>query len=410
MSSHEIVIIWLDNYIGVPGSYVHLKEAFSTTIDPTYPYPISLYDRDSITFNLNKTDSIPQYQSQGPCELQFFTDEEQCLKSINTCFNTNKQIFLILPDYVRKKFFLRIYEQHPEEFEKTENDISIRFYIFIFMPKIEEWFFEYEDCLRFYYHEADLLYTLTRDIAMYYMMIGEKLCNRNTLNDIQQALIYFHWAHILICRGNAISSYKEIELQINLETMINESEKIIHSIENENYLQYDSINKLIENIFIYYSTEFNNQALKLATILNQIINKNPLLFNNLKDFFLNLQLEQHKNEHICPIIIISNIDNQTHIFEELSSIQSIEHFYVLNLSENKLIEQNNDRTLFKQFSKIRNIHSNMKTLVLGWIMDHSTECEQIGDYFQENGNLNQAILYYKKSIKLNEYLSVFIKK
>ncbi|CAF0860317.1 unnamed protein product [Rotaria sp. Silwood1] len=410
MSSHEIVILWLDPNIGVPDSYVHLKEAFSTTIDPTYPYPISLYDRNSITFNLNKTNSKSQYQFQGPCELQFFTDEEQCLESIDKCFNTNKQIFLILPDYVRKDFFLRIYKQHPKEFQKTESEISIRFYIFIFMPKIEEWFFDYEDYLRIYYHEADLLYALTRDIAIYFMMIGKNLCNENALNDIQQALIYFHWANKLLCRGNSISSYKEIELQTYLETMINKSEKIIHSMEKENYLQDDSKNKLIENMFIYYPTESNDQALKLATIVNEIIDKKPLLFNNLKDFLFNLQLEQYKNQHNCLIILVSNIDNQINIFEELSSMQSIEHFYVLHLSENILIEQNNNRTLLKTFSKIRNIHSNMKTLVQGWIMDHSTDCEQFGDYFKENGDSNQAHLYYEKSIKLNECLSVFSKK
>ncbi|CAF1011969.1 unnamed protein product [Rotaria sordida] len=388
MSSHEIVILWLDPYIGVPDSYAHLKEAFSTTIDPTYPYPISLYDRDSITLNLNKTDSKRQNRFQGPCELQFFTDEEQCLKSINKCFDTNKQIFLILPDYVRKDFFLRIYKQHPKEFQKNENEISIRFYIFIFMLKIEEWFFDYEDYLRIYYHEADLLYTLTRDIALYYMRIGKKLCNGNTLNDIQQALIYFQWAYTLIIRGNSISPYKEIELQNSLKTMIYKSETTIHSMKNENYLQYDSVNKLNENIFIYYSTELNDQALKLATIMNQIINKNLLLFNNLEDFVLNLQLEKYKNQHNCPIIIISNIDHQTNIFEELSSIRSIEHIYVLNLSENKLIEQNTYRTLLKKFLKIRNIYANMNSLVLRWIMEHSTECEQIGDYFKANAKEN----------------------
>ncbi|CAF4017301.1 unnamed protein product [Rotaria sordida] len=406
MLSHEIVILWLDTHIGVPGSYVHLKEAFSTTIDPTYPYPISLYDRDSITLNLNKTDSKRQNRFQGPCELQFFTDEKQCLKSINKCFDTNKQIFLILPDYVRKDFFLRIYNQHPKEFQKTENEISIKFYIFIFMLEIEEWFFDYEDYLRIYYHEAELLYALTRDIAMYYMMIGKKLCNENTLNNIQQALIYFQWAYTLILRGNSISPYKEIELQNSLKAMIYGSKKTIHSMEKENYLQYDSINNLNENIFIYSLTELNDQALKLATIVNQIINKNPLLFNNLEDFFLSVQLERYKNQHNCPIIIVSNIDHQTNIFEELSSIRSIEHIYVLDLSEHKLIEQNTYRTLLKKFSKIQNIYANMNSLVRGWILEHSTRCEKIGDYFKENGDMNQARL--TNSASNMEYISLLI--
>ncbi|CAF1423508.1 unnamed protein product [Rotaria sordida] len=97
--------------------------------------------------------------------------------------------------------------------------------------------------------------------------------------------------------------------------------------------------------------EFNDQALKLSEIFNEIINKNPLLFNNLTDFFSNLQLEKYKNEHNCPIIILPNIDNQTNIFEKLSSIPSIEHIYILNLNENKLIQQNNSRILLNQFPK-----------------------------------------------------------
>ncbi|CAF2936882.1 unnamed protein product [Rotaria sp. Silwood2] len=410
MSSHEIFVIWLDPHIGVADNYIHMKEAFSTTIDPTNPHPINLSDRDCNTHCLNKTDSKRQHRFQGPCEIQFFTDEELCLECINKCFNTNKQIFLILPDYVKKNFFLRIYEQHPQEFQKTQNEISIRFYIFICMTRIEEWLFDYEDYVRIYYHEADLLYALTRDIAIYYMMIGKQLFNENKLNDIQQALLYFQWASTLILRGNSISSYKDIELQDYLQTMICKSKQLIYSFDNENYLPYNSINKLIENIFIYYSVEFNDQALKLSTIFNQIINKNPLLFNNLTDFVLNLQLERYKNQHNCLIIICSKTDNQTTIFEELSSVPSIEHIYALNISENELIEQNNYRTLLKQYPKIRNISVNMKTLVRNWILEHSAECEQIGDYFQENGNSKEAHLYYEKSIKLNECLSVFIKR
>ncbi|CAF1332486.1 unnamed protein product [Rotaria sordida] len=156
--------------------------------------------------------------------------------------------------------------------------------------------------------------------------------------------------------------------------------------------------------------EFNDQALKLSEIFNEIINKNPLLFNNLTDFFSNLQLEKYKNEHNCPIIILPNIDNQTNIFEKLSSIPSIEHIYILNLNENKLIQQNNSRILLNQFPKIRNISINIKGLVLKWIVEHSTECEQIADNNQQNGNSKQAHLYYKKSIKLNEYLSVFMRR
>ncbi|CAF3650850.1 unnamed protein product [Rotaria sordida] len=410
MSSHEIIIIWLDSNIGVPGEYIHLKQAFSTNIDPMYAYPRNLNNRDPFIFDLNENDSICKYQFQNRCKLQFFTDEEQCFTYVNKCFNANKQIFLILPDSIRKDFFLRIYEQHSKEFEKTKNEISIRFYLFTFSDVIQEWLYDYEDYFRVYYHEADLLYALIRDIAIYYMMIGEKLLNENLLNDTHRALIYLHWANTLIHRGNSISSYKEIQLQNYLINMINKCENRIYSIENVDYLQCDLINKLIQNIIIYDSTESFDQGLKLKTIFNQINDKNSLLFNNLEDFFLNFQSTNYNNQRHCIIMIISNIDKQTNTFEALSSIQSIEHIYVLHLNGNKFIEQNNYRTLLKKFPTIRNISTNIKTLLLGWIVEHSTECEQIGDYFKENEDSNLADLYYAKSIKLNACLSIFTNK
>jgi len=187
------MIIWLDQHIGKPENCERLKRAFGSNTDPTHQTWTMLADKDYDKSIYGNTPIITNFNGVIFL-LQPVDNENDCLRAFEE--NQDKHIFFITSGSMGKEAIPKIIERYRHVFTDPITDkpyVSI----YIFCLRIDyhmEWIMDYLDYLQAFNNEQDLLERMTRDIAEYFIMRGERLRGGNELQAAEQHL---SWAKIL---------------------------------------------------------------------------------------------------------------------------------------------------------------------------------------------------------------------
>ncbi|CAF4052306.1 unnamed protein product [Rotaria sp. Silwood2] len=164
--THNHLIIWLDQHIGLNNACVDLKKTLADAVNLTTDEPLLGHEIDRLILN----EKI--YHSTR--ELITVTTIEQCLQLINT--NRDKRIFLITSGSLGQQF----------------------------VPDIREhvnWAIEFTDNLLMFDFPNDLLARVVYDIGMYYM---QRAIDFRNSNDHMSALYCLYYSKKLVIRANRI--------------------------------------------------------------------------------------------------------------------------------------------------------------------------------------------------------------
>lgn len=218
------MIIWLDITIGDPNNYIHLKKAFSSTMDPKNETPVRLIDKDYDELLRNVGPTYVQFEGVWFL-LAAFTNAEQCFQ----CFeqNQDKHIFFITSGSLGEVAVPIILNRFRQVFTDPETNESYSS-IYVFCHSIEnqmDWALEYSDYIQIFTHDADLLVRMIRDMADYFVFIGKRLLDEDPPNNAA-AKHRLSWAHELYQR------YRKME-NVALQREFTEVNQLLDGIDDE---------------------------------------------------------------------------------------------------------------------------------------------------------------------------------
>ncbi|CAF1334581.1 unnamed protein product [Adineta ricciae] len=406
-SFHDISIIWLDDHIGSPNDYIHLKRVFARNIDPSTSDDLSMVDiYDNIDYGSCQFSTIDFGIAS---QLAAFTKSASCLNYICESIREDKQIYIIVSDVIGQTFVPQICSEYTAELE----DGRIQIYVLQFYEWLDlDWQMEYADYLLTFGHELDLLCRLLRDISHYYVKIGERSLEKDIITNIHQALTYFYWAKILLGRADKLDAHLALKPMRYVNSLINQVDRMIEtrddSLLDDSYFEEDLLANLRNSTFIYCTVEQRSAGDELVTLLKTLTHEEGVLFDNGSEFIANLK-EIHSRDHICPIIISENIKDETNILKELSSMACVHQIYILSIRDHPSVTES-DQMLLKEFPNAQKIYYQSRALALQWAAERASICERIGEFCAENMNRELAQKYYQKAIELNQNSSVFLTK
>ncbi|CAF3593164.1 unnamed protein product [Rotaria sp. Silwood2] len=218
------MIIWLDEHIGQPDRYQHLKKVFSTSADPKNETPVKLFDKD-VTELLRVEGPLPVNFEDVWLLLAAFTDIESCIN----CFeqNQDKRIFFITSGSLGKDAVPIIIERFRETFTDPVTDQPYM-YIYVFCHNISfqiDWAFEYRAYIHLFNFDADLLSRMVRDIGDYFLTEAKRLLDESPPNN-SAAYHRLSWTRELYDR------YSELE-QVSMRRELAEVHQLLEETEEE---------------------------------------------------------------------------------------------------------------------------------------------------------------------------------
>ncbi|CAF0855742.1 unnamed protein product [Rotaria sordida] len=168
------LIIWLDDYIGDPEKYHHLKRSFSSNIDPRSQTWTMLTDRDYQNL-LRANEAQPVSFGGVLCLLLTFTDPNACYTAFEKY--KDKRILFITSGTLGERIVPLIIENFTGIFtDPITNDPYNTIYIFCgYMPCHVDWAMPYIEYILMFDHEADLLARMTSDMAKFYFTKAGRL-------------------------------------------------------------------------------------------------------------------------------------------------------------------------------------------------------------------------------------------
>lgn len=196
-SKPDHIVIWLDEYIGNPREYHHLKKYFRSIIAINSPVLCSVgYDQDiDNLIRINDSYIIDFFNIHHiKYDIYVFSTVEDCSVFIEKRLKSNRTIFLICSASLAKHFIPQIFH------EKLLQSIYV---LTIDIMDHYEWAYDYMDKVQLFSHELDLFARLTRDIADYYMKKSSELITMNPL----KSLTYLHWTRHLLINANVIDDF-----------------------------------------------------------------------------------------------------------------------------------------------------------------------------------------------------------
>lgn len=186
------IIFWLDQTIGDPDKYKHLKKAFATNADPTNETPTMLTDTDYDRLMVSGDAVTVEFEGVRFL-LQAFNNEEACLAAFEKNQDKEKRIFFITSGSLGATAVPKIIEKYRHIFTDPITDKPYPS-VYVFCHNIEfqmEWGMDYYEYLQMFNFDSELLERMTRDIAEYF--IGRAIRIRED-NDLKGALQRLYWA------------------------------------------------------------------------------------------------------------------------------------------------------------------------------------------------------------------------
>ena len=193
-------IVWLDTHIGSPGSYLQLKRAFFTHIDPKSGQEVSLSEKD-IDFMIQEQSEFSGSFDTFHFTLNTFVEEKACLQYIEKI--QNHRILLIASNTLGESAVKQIIERYPHSFtNKQTNEPYDSIYIFCFdLAKAAEWACSYDHYVQLFDFEADLLQRMTLDLGDEFLKQGQQLLD---MNDKKLASERLSWSRSLFIRHESL--------------------------------------------------------------------------------------------------------------------------------------------------------------------------------------------------------------
>ncbi|CAF1291808.1 unnamed protein product [Adineta ricciae] len=196
------IIFWLDQGIGLPTEYTHLKKAFGSNTDPRHETFTMLNDKDYDEL-LDSKEPVTVLFGGVQFLLQAFVDENSCLEAFEV--NQNKRIFFITSGSLGQKAVPRIIESYRNVFtDPITNKPYHSVYIFCgIIDNHVDWAMEYYEYIQMFDFDRDLLQRMTHDIADYFFERGRRI-----LEDIEpkDPLKYLYWAKRLYHRFDKLEA------------------------------------------------------------------------------------------------------------------------------------------------------------------------------------------------------------
>ena len=184
------LIMWLDDHIGDPERYLHLKKAFTSNVDPRNQAPTMLTDRDYN--NLLRGGEAMEVSFGGVLFLLLaFTNPQECHRAFEQY--KDRYVLLITSGTLGRIIVHRIIQDYQQVFtDPVTNDPYKSIYVFCKDIAMNyDWAIQDKDYIQIFTHEADLLARMTRDMADYYFTQGERLRATEHLED---AFRFYHWS------------------------------------------------------------------------------------------------------------------------------------------------------------------------------------------------------------------------
>ena len=199
------IVIWLDAGIGDHKKYHHLKDAFSSTADPTHPNPVPLVDADYDEILRTVGPRIVRFEGVTTL-LAVFTDVDACIRCIQE--NQGKRIFFITSGSLGKLAVPMILPQFKNTFTDPVTNQPYRS-IYVFCHHVEsnsEWMIDYVDYIHAFDFDADVLARLTYDTAEYFRTAAIRLLAAHPSDD-HSAYHRLSWAHQLYQRHEQLGDF-----------------------------------------------------------------------------------------------------------------------------------------------------------------------------------------------------------
>lgn len=201
MSDYEkVIIIWFDDDIGRSEYCPLLKTAFVKIFVQEWNRATFLDDTTIGIYAKNDFSKDSYSYENSAIELYAFTNEEECVHCIEE--NKEKRIFLIVSLSSGKHIVPQTIKKYPEAL-RTSIDHRFRS-VYVFRsnsPTADQvWSMKYPGYMFLIECEIDLVKKVIHDIAHYFMSLGQKQYDFGTSQSIDQSLVYYDWAKILVGR------------------------------------------------------------------------------------------------------------------------------------------------------------------------------------------------------------------
>jgi hypothetical protein len=217
------IIIWLDQYIGLPESNTELKSGVSEQADPEKILPTSPTEKN-INESIQFKNNIEQSFDQIPKNLKAFNEKDECLRCIGESLNDNKKVFFITSGSMGKEIARDIITKYPS----LQNIYVFCGYYKAHLDWVDECLDHNIICLMYDFH-TDLLARVLREVAEYFISEGDKELNQNQ-QLAYSAISYFNWAKLLLERANKFDT-KNIFIRLEyVENRIAFAEKLIENL------------------------------------------------------------------------------------------------------------------------------------------------------------------------------------
>lgn len=221
----NILILWLDQYIGVPNDYLLLKRSFFMTIDPTTGYKVPL-EQTGIDHSIRSQQGIKISIENVQFVLRAFDSIEKCFEAFEA--NLDKRIFIITSGTKGRLLIPILVHYFRDELLKHHSS-----YIFCSnmnmrrmgdVPTSNDWAFDFDDFLLMFNNEDLLLERMVLDAANYFFDRAKILQNDK---DLRKARQNYRWSSRLLRRFDTMNK-KNTNTKRHTEI-----EKILHEIDTE---------------------------------------------------------------------------------------------------------------------------------------------------------------------------------
>ncbi|CAF0724534.1 unnamed protein product [Rotaria sp. Silwood1] len=218
------MIIWLDEHIGDPSRYQHLKKTFSTQMDPQCETTVDLVGADYAEI-LSVEGPLPIHFEGVHFLLAAFTNIESCIN----CFehNQDKRIFFITSGSLGREAVPIVLERFKKTFTDPITDEPYTS-IYVFSNNIaddRDWALDYCDYIQIFDFDANLLSRMVHDAGDYYFIEGKRLLDESPPNTAA-AYYRLHWANILYKR------YSQME-NVSMKKKLDEVSQLLQTVEEE---------------------------------------------------------------------------------------------------------------------------------------------------------------------------------
>jgi hypothetical protein len=225
------LIMWLDDYIGDPERYLHLKKAFTSNIDPRNQAWTMLTGRDYD--NLLRVGETMEVSFGGVLFLLLaFTNPQACYRAVEQY--KDRRVLFITSGTLGRNIVPRVIQDYQQVFtDPVTNNPYNSIYVFCHdIGNNYDWAMEHLDYIQIFNHEADLLTRMTRDMADYYFTQGEHLRATGHLED---ALRFYRWSKKLFLQYEKMNEPCRKYLE-NIDRITKEIENTLcPPLDNHNY-------------------------------------------------------------------------------------------------------------------------------------------------------------------------------